>query len=80
MQCHDLILVDFNLPVGLLIHQLIYDYVLKFNVLLILGNCCLMKPSEVSVHSATLLAKLIPKYLDQVLCLSVTSSPTPSHN
>eukprot|EP00924_Labyrinthula_sp_SR-Ha-C_P011672 maker-scaffold_17-snap-gene-5.50-mRNA-1 protein AED:0.01 eAED:0.01 QI:99/1/1/1/1/1/2/104/479 len=29
------------------------------------GNCCVIKPSEVSVHSGALMAELLPKYLDQ---------------
>jgi len=31
------------------------------------GNCVILKPSEVSPHSAKLIAELLPKYLDQVL-------------
>lgn len=30
------------------------------------GNCVVIKPSEVAEHSANLLKKLIPMYLDQV--------------
>lgn len=29
------------------------------------GNCVILKPSEISVHTADFLAKTIPKYLDQ---------------
>eukprot|EP00924_Labyrinthula_sp_SR-Ha-C_P010900 maker-scaffold_47-snap-gene-1.9-mRNA-1 protein AED:0.06 eAED:0.08 QI:0/0/0/1/1/1/3/0/483 len=28
------------------------------------GNCCVLKPSEISSHSADLMAELFPKYLD----------------
>lgn len=28
------------------------------------GNCVMIKPSEISSHSATTMAELIPKYLD----------------
>jgi len=30
------------------------------------GNCIIVKPSEVSSHSAKLMSELIPKYLDTV--------------
>lgn len=36
------------------------------------GNCCVIKPSEISENTATLIAKLVPQYLDkdcfQVFC------------
>jgi aldehyde dehydrogenase (NAD+) len=30
------------------------------------GNCVVLKPSEVSEHTAALLEKLLPQYLDKV--------------
>lgn len=35
--------------------------------LLCLGNAAIIKPSEVSEHTAKILAKLLPQYLDQVI-------------
>jgi acyl-CoA reductase-like NAD-dependent aldehyde dehydrogenase len=29
------------------------------------GNCVILKPSEIAAHTSTILAKLIPKYMDQ---------------
>ena len=29
------------------------------------GNCVIIKPSEISSHSAAVMAELIPKYLDK---------------
>jgi len=44
------------------------------------GNCCIVKPSEVAENTATLLQKLIPKYLDQdcikVYCGGVDETTT----
>lgn len=34
--------------------------------LLAAGNCAILKPSEVAVHSEKLLFDLLPKYVDQV--------------
>lgn len=36
-------------------------------IVVIVGNCAIIKPSEVSAAAAELLAELIPKYLDQVI-------------
>jgi len=38
----------------------LYDNVFKNS-----GNCALVKPSELSVHSSTVMEKLWPKYFDQ---------------
>eukprot|EP00924_Labyrinthula_sp_SR-Ha-C_P007440 maker-scaffold_24-snap-gene-3.38-mRNA-1 protein AED:0.25 eAED:0.25 QI:142/1/1/1/0.5/0.66/3/107/478 len=45
-----------------------FPFILTVNPLLNIlaaGNCCVIKPSEISTHSAELIAELIPKYLDQ---------------
>jgi len=36
--------------------------------LLAAGNCVILKPSELAVHTAKLLSELLPKYLDQSVC------------
>lgn len=40
------------------------------------GNCVVIKPSEVSVHSTKLLAELIPKYFDSN-CIKVVCGAVP---
>jgi len=40
------------------------------------GNCVLVKPSEISVHTSNLLAELIPKYLDEE-CVAVVEGGVP---
>jgi acyl-CoA reductase-like NAD-dependent aldehyde dehydrogenase len=35
------------------------------------GNCAVIKPSEVAPASADLMARLIPNYLDQVMCIFI---------
>ncbi|CAG7815000.1 unnamed protein product, partial [Allacma fusca] len=42
------------------------------------GNCVIVKPSEVSVHSAAKMAELIPKYLDPECYHVVMGGPTES--
>lgn len=37
--------------------------IINFNQL---GNCAVIKPSEHSVNAASLMAELVPKYLDNV--------------
>ena len=37
------------------------------------GNCVIIKPSEVSPASAKVIAELVPKYLDQVSKMLITS-------
>ena len=39
------------------------------------GNCVVIKPSELAVTSQTLLAKLVPQYLDQSAIRLVTGGP-----
>lgn len=57
------------LPViGAIAAGLLYPF-LPFYIqvnLLVIGNCVVIKPSEVAPHVADLLAKLIPEYLDTV--------------
>jgi hypothetical protein len=51
------------LAAGLYFIAIIYYYIFT-------GNCAILKPSEVALHTANVLAKLIPKYVSQV-CLCV---------
>lgn len=39
------------------------------------GNCAVIKPSELSPHSAALIAELVPKYLDKSCYKVVTGIP-----
>jgi len=38
------------------------------------GNCCVIKPSEVSTHSGALMAELIPRYMDNEAIKVVTGA------
>eukprot|EP00698_Gefionella_okellyi_P024746 TRINITY_DN8817_c0_g1_i1.p1 TRINITY_DN8817_c0_g1~~TRINITY_DN8817_c0_g1_i1.p1 ORF type:complete len:482 (+),score=91.93 TRINITY_DN8817_c0_g1_i1:100-1545(+) len=51
-----LIIAPWNYPLGLLLMPLA--------AALAAGNCCIVKPSEVSVNVSKVLATLLPKYLD----------------
>ncbi|MGH0033252.1 MAG: aldehyde dehydrogenase family protein [Myxococcota bacterium] len=51
-----LIIAPWNYPVGLLLSPLVGA--------IAAGNCAVLKPSEVTVHTSALLAKLVPQYLD----------------
>ncbi len=42
------------------------EVLLVIFLLLYIGNCCVIKPSEFAVAFSNLMAELIPKYLDQV--------------
>lgn len=51
-----LIIAPWNYPISLVLNPLVGA--------IAAGNCAVIKPSEVSVHTSALLAKLIPQYLD----------------
>ena len=51
-----LIIAPWNYPVQLLLSPLVGA--------IAAGNCAVLKPSEITVHTSTLLAKLVRKYLD----------------
>jgi aldehyde dehydrogenase (NAD+) len=51
-----LIIAPWNYPVGLLLSPLVGA--------LAAGNCALLKPSEVTLHTSAALARLLPEYLD----------------
>eukprot|EP00429_Kryptoperidinium_foliaceum_P045906 CAMPEP_0176111206 /NCGR_PEP_ID=MMETSP0120_2-20121206/55843_1 /TAXON_ID=160619 /ORGANISM="Kryptoperidinium foliaceum, Strain CCMP 1326" /LENGTH=342 /DNA_ID=CAMNT_0017445419 /DNA_START=32 /DNA_END=1057 /DNA_ORIENTATION=+ len=57
-------LAPWNFPVQLAMASLI--------PIVAAGNCCLLKPSEVTPHSEAALAKLVPKYLDPEGVIVVT--------
>uniref|UniRef100_A0A914VJB9 Aldehyde dehydrogenase n=1 Tax=Plectus sambesii TaxID=2011161 RepID=A0A914VJB9_9BILA len=59
-----LIIGAWNYPINLLLAPLIGA--------IAAGNCVILKPSEVSQHTAELLAQLIPKYLDSEAIKVVT--------
>ena len=50
-----LIISPWNFPIALCLRPLVS--------VLAAGNCAVLKPSEMAVHSSALLAKLVPKYL-----------------
>jgi len=51
-----LIVAPFNYPLSLITRPLVGA--------IAAGNCCIIKPSEVSVHTQNLVVELFPKYLD----------------
>jgi acyl-CoA reductase-like NAD-dependent aldehyde dehydrogenase len=66
--------VIYNDPYGVVLIIGAWNYPLQLTMLpvsgaIAAGNCVIIKPSEVSTASAQLMAKLIPKYLDQVRVL-----------
>jgi acyl-CoA reductase-like NAD-dependent aldehyde dehydrogenase len=66
-------LLIYNDPYGVVLIMGAWNYPLQLTLLPLVGaiaagNCVVIKPSEVSPASASLVAKLIPKYLDQVMC------------
>jgi acyl-CoA reductase-like NAD-dependent aldehyde dehydrogenase len=61
-------------PYGVVLVMGAWNYPLQLTLLpvsgaIAAGNCVVIKPSEVSSASAQLMAKLVPKYLDQVRAL-----------
>ena len=50
-------------------HYPIYVTITPLCGLLAAGNCVILKPSEVCVHSEKLFTRLLPKYLNEVLNL-----------
>jgi acyl-CoA reductase-like NAD-dependent aldehyde dehydrogenase len=57
-------IAPWNFPVELILSPLAY--------MIAAGNCCVIKPSEISAHCAAVFAKLIPKYLDPSAFFVVT--------
>ncbi|XP_069674365.1 aldehyde dehydrogenase, dimeric NADP-preferring-like isoform X1 [Periplaneta americana] len=60
----------YNDPYGVVLIMGAWNYPLQLTLLpvagaIAAGNCVIIKPSEISTASAELIAKLIPKYLDQ---------------
>lgn len=58
-------------PLGVVLILGAWNYPLQLTLMpvagaIAAGNCVIIKPSEVSSASGNLMAKLIPKYLDQV--------------
>uniref|UniRef100_A0A0N4ZEG5 Aldehyde dehydrogenase n=1 Tax=Parastrongyloides trichosuri TaxID=131310 RepID=A0A0N4ZEG5_PARTI len=62
-----LIIGAWNFPVQLLLGPMIGA--------LAAGNCVVLKPSELSVHTSELISKLIPKYMDKDVVSIVTGGP-----
>ncbi|KDR13306.1 Aldehyde dehydrogenase family 3 member B1, partial [Zootermopsis nevadensis] len=63
-------LLIYNDPYGVVLIMGAWNYPLQLTLLPVVGaiaagNCVVIKPSEVSPASGNLMAKLIPKYLDQ---------------
>jgi acyl-CoA reductase-like NAD-dependent aldehyde dehydrogenase len=61
----------YNDPYGVVLIIGAWNYPLQLTLLpvsgaIAAGNCVIIKPSEIATASAELMAKLIPKYLDQV--------------
>lgn len=61
----------YNDPYGVVLIIGAWNYPLQLTLLpvsgaIAAGNCVIIKPSEVATASAQLMAKLVPKYLDQV--------------
>lgn len=61
-----LLIAPWNYPITLCMRPL--------TAIIAAGNCCVIKPSEVSSHSAEVLARLIPKYLDKEAVRVVTGA------
>jgi acyl-CoA reductase-like NAD-dependent aldehyde dehydrogenase len=64
----------YNDPYGVVLIIGAWNYPLQLTLLpvsgaIAAGNCVIIKPSEVAAASADLIAKLVPKYLDQVRLL-----------
>lgn len=64
----------YNDPYGVVLIIGAWNYPLQLTLLpvsgaIAAGNCVIIKPSEVATASAELMAKLVPKYLDQVRAL-----------
>jgi acyl-CoA reductase-like NAD-dependent aldehyde dehydrogenase len=61
----------YNDPYGVVLIIGTWNYPIQLTLLPLVGaiaagNCAIIKPSEVSLASGDLLARLIPNYLDQV--------------
>jgi acyl-CoA reductase-like NAD-dependent aldehyde dehydrogenase len=63
-----LIISAWNYPFALLLQPLVGA--------IAAGNCAVLKPSEISLHTAAKIAELIPKYLDQK-CFQVVEGGVP---
>jgi aldehyde dehydrogenase (NAD+) len=61
-----LIIAPWNYPVGLLLSPLVGA--------LAAGNCAVLKPSEVTAHTAEVLARRVPEYLDRSAVAVVTGA------
>lgn len=65
-------LLIYNDPYGVVLIMGAWNYPIHLTLLPVVGaiaagNCVVIKPSEVSPASASVVANLIPKYLDQVM-------------
>lgn len=65
-----------NDPYGVVLIMGAWNYPIQLSLLPLVGaiaagNCAIIKPSEVSPASADLIARLIPNYLDQVMCMLI---------
>lgn len=63
--------VIYNDPYGVVLIMGAWNYPLQLTLLplagaIAAGNCCILKPSELSSASAKLVEELVPKYLDNV--------------
>jgi acyl-CoA reductase-like NAD-dependent aldehyde dehydrogenase len=66
----------YNDPYGVVLIMGAWNYPIQLALLPLVGaiaagNCAIIKPSEVSPASADLIARLIPNYLDQVMCMFI---------
>jgi aldehyde dehydrogenase (NAD+) len=66
----------YNDPYGVVLIMGAWNYPVHLSLLPLVGaiaagNCAIIKPSEVSPAAADLVARLIPKYLDQVMCIII---------
>jgi acyl-CoA reductase-like NAD-dependent aldehyde dehydrogenase len=64
--------IIYNDPYGVVLIMGAWNYPFQLSLMPLVGaiaagNCAIIKPSEVAPASADLMARLIPKYLDQVM-------------
>lgn len=63
--------VIYSEPYGVVLVMGAWNYpiqlsLMPFSCAIAAGNCAILKPSEISVNCTKLVAKLVPKYLDNV--------------
>ena len=66
----------YNDPYGVVLIIGAWNYPIHLSLLPLVGaiaagNCAVIKPSELAPASADLIARLIPNYLDQVMCMFI---------